>query len=131
MSKQGAAQLVMFSSKMNATKYGDILSASPVPFIAERFHNSHRLYQDNDPKHTGKYIPRFFDNNKVNWWKSPAGSPDLNPIELVWVLMKTYLRDKKKSNNLEQLKESIKTYWQTLTPGLCARYIDHLQKVML
>ena len=48
--KQGATQpLVMFCDIMNATKYGDILSASLVPFIAERFLTTHRLYQHNDP----------------------------------------------------------------------------------
>ena len=130
ISKQGATQLVMFSGIMNATKYGDILSASLVPFIAERFPTTHRLYQDNDPKHTSRYIQRFFADNRVNWWKSPAESPDLNPIELVWGSMKTYLRDKHKPKNLEQLKDGIRTYWRSLTPELCTKYIDHLKKVM-
>ena len=91
ISKQGATQLVMFSGIMNATKYGDIPSASLVPFIAERFPPTHRLYQDNDLKHTSRYIQRFFADNRMNWWKSPAVNPDLNLIELVWGLIKMYL----------------------------------------
>ena len=130
ISKQGATQLVIFDGIMNATRYGDILKASLVPFIRKNYPESHRLYQDNDPKHTSRYIQRFFDMNKVNWWKSPAESPDLNPIEKVWGSMKTYLRDKHKPKNLEQLKEGIRTYWKKLTPEVCTRYIDHLQKVM-
>ena len=130
ISKQGATQLVIFDGIMNATRYGDILKASLVPFIRKNYPESHRLYQDNDPKHTSRYIQRFFDMNKVNWWKSPAESPDLNPIEKVWGSMKTYLRDKHKPKNLEQLKEGIQTYWKKLTPEVCTRYIDHLQKVM-
>ena len=66
---------------------------------------------------------------RVNWWKSPAESLDLNPIE-VWGSMKTYLGDKHKPKNLEQLKEGIRTYWKKPTPEVCRRYIDHLQKVM-
>ena len=72
----------------------------------------------------------FFLQNGITWWKSPAESPDLNPIEKVWGSMKTYLRDKYKPRNLPQLKEGIKTYWSKLTPEQCAKYIDHLQKVM-
>jgi len=68
--------------------------------------------------------------NRINWWKSPAESPDLNPIEKVWGSMKTYLRDKHKPRNLAELKEGIRTYWKKLTPEVCTRYIDHLQKVM-
>ena len=90
----------------------------------------HRLYQDNDPKHTSKYIQEFFDMNRISWWKSPAESPDLNPIEKIWGSMKTYLRDKHKPRNLEELKEGIRAYWKKLTPEVCTRYIDHLQKVM-
>lgn len=66
----------------------------------------------------------------VNWWKTPAESPDLNPIKKVWGSMKIYLRDKHKPNNLGELKDGICTYWKKLTREVCTRYIDHLQKVM-
>ena len=35
--KQGATQLVMFNSIMNATKYGDILSASYLSLVQESY----------------------------------------------------------------------------------------------
>ena len=130
ISKQGATHLVMFSGTMTATKYGDILSASLVPFVKKMYPHGHRLFQDNDPKHTSRYIQSFFAKNDITWWKSPAESPDLNPIEKVWRSMKTYLRDKYKPRSLPQLKEGIRTYWSKLTPEVCARYIDHLQKVI-
>ena len=130
ISKQGATQLVIVDGIMNATRYGDILKASLVPFIQKSYPESHRLYQDNDPKHTSKYIQQFFQMNRINWWKSPAESPGLNPIEKVWGSMKTYLRDKHKPRNLAELKEGIRTYWKKLTPEVCTRYIDHLQKMM-
>ena len=101
ISKNGATHIVMFSGIMNATKYGDILSASLVPFIHEKYPNGHRLVQDNDPKHTSKYIQNFVQKNIINWWRSPAESPDLNPIELVWGSMKTFLRDKHKPAGVE------------------------------
>ena len=64
--KQGATQLVIFSGIMNATKYSDILFASLLPFIQE-FPDDHRLYQDNDPKHTIKCIQHVFERNSVTW----------------------------------------------------------------
>ena len=64
--KQWATQLVIFSGIMNATKYGDILSASLLPFIQE-FPDDHRLYQDTDPKHTIKCIHHVFERNSVTW----------------------------------------------------------------
>ena len=68
--------------------------------------------------------------NNINWWRSPAESPDLNPIELVWGSMKTFLCDKHKPRTLLELKEGIALYWRKMTPEMCTKYIDHLQKVM-
>ena len=104
ISKQGVTQLVMCSGIMNATKYGDILSASCISFIEECYPECHQLYQENDPKRTRKYIQRFVESNHVNWWTSPAESPDLNPIEKMWGSLKTYLRDKHKPKNPEELQ---------------------------
>ena len=65
--KRGATHLVMFSGIMTATKYGDILSASLVPFVKNMYPHSHRSFQDNDPKHTSRYIQSFFAENDITW----------------------------------------------------------------
>ena len=68
ISKQGATKVIMCSGIMTATRYGDILSVSLVPFLQKSYPNGHRLYQDNDPKHTSRFIQAFFDQNGINWW---------------------------------------------------------------
>ena len=107
-----------------------ILEAGLLPFIEQKFPNSHRLYQDNDPKHASKLIERFFEDNDIKWWYTPPESPDLNPIELVWGAMKQYLRNTWKPRNLQQLKSGIQSFWMSLTPAVCRKYIGHLQKVI-
>ena len=75
---------------MTATRYGDILSASLVSFLRKTYLDGHRRYQDNDPKHTSRYIQTFYESNRIHWWKSLAESPDLNRIEKVWGSMKNF-----------------------------------------
>lgn len=72
----------------------------------------------------------YFENQGINWWRTPPSSPDLNPIENVWGSLKEYFRTYVKPRNLGQLKSGIKEFWKTLTPEKCARYIAHLKKVI-
>ena len=126
----GATQIVMFSGNMDAIRFGEILKASLLPFIQQCHPRGHRLYQDNDPKHTSKYIEKFFEKNRIVWWRSPAESPDLNPIENIWGSLKQYLRTQYKPHNLDELKQGIMRFWNTLTPEICEKYISHLHKVI-
>ena len=109
-------RVIMFTGTMNATRLGIILEAGLLPCIAEKFSGSHRLFHDNDPKHSSHYIEEFFKCNNVNWYPTPPESPDLNPIENVWGSMKQYLRTHYKPKNLQELKDGIQHFWLTLTP---------------
>jgi len=103
ISIQRATRLVMFTGIMNAVRYGKILESSLVPFIKTYFPDDYRLQQDNDPKHTSKYIGCLFKFQNIYWWKTPAESPDLNPIENCWGSLQQYLRNSFKPTNLQEL----------------------------
>ena len=47
--------------------------------------------QDNDPKHTAGIVKTWLDSRKFSVMEWPANSPDLNPIENMWHLLKTRL----------------------------------------
>ena len=78
----------------------------------------------------GRLAMRFIEENNINYWPTPAESPDLNPIEMIWHELKSYLRRFVKPTNKEQLVNGIQEFWQTVTPEKCQRYIGHLRKVV-
>ena len=130
ISYQGASPVVIFTGIIDAQRYTQILDRSLVPFIRSCYPAGHRFQQDNDPKHTSGHVERYFKSRQINWWRTPPESPDLNPIENVWGALKQYLRSTFKPKNTSELQEGIQRFWQSLTPQVCQRYINHLNKVI-
>lgn len=131
ISTRGATNICIFTGIMDAEFYVRILNTCLLPFIRDRFDSSdHRFMQDNDPKHVSRCAKTFFEENNVNWWRTPPESPDLNPIENLWHELKENLRAKVKPRNLAELKAGIKEFWSTVSPQKCSRYIQHLHKVI-
>ena len=125
-----ATPIVIFTGTLIATRYTRILDAALLPFIQQHYPDKHRFQQDNDPKHTSRWAQTYFEQQVINWWHTPASSPDLNPIELIWGSLKQYLRTHVKPKNIEQLKAGVQEFWLTLTPAVCQKYISHLKKVI-
>ena len=92
--------------------------------------DGHRFVQDNDLKHTSALAKSFFRENGINWWPTPAESPDANPIENTWHEMKEYLRRVVKPRKREELIKGIQEFWETINIEKCTRYINHLHKVL-
>ena len=130
ISSRSPTNIIIFTGIMTATRFTDILDVGLVRFLAENYPDGRRFQQDNDPKHTSRYAQDYYARKGINWWKTPASSPDLNPIENVWGTMKAYLRNEYKPKTTTELKVAIRTFWKILKARKCQKYISHLQKVM-
>ena len=123
-------QSCIYTDIMDAPVYVDILRQTLLPFIASVYPDGHRFMQDNDPKHTSKLGESFLSSNRVNWWKTPPESPDLNPIENLWHELKEHLRREVKPRNKDELVDGIVQFWDSVSGEKCRKYIRHLQKVI-
>ena len=85
--------------------------------------------QDNDPRHTSARVALCSQNVKINWWKTPAQSPDLNLIENLWRKLKEYITHVIKPKSKDELVAGILDFWETVDISKCKKYIDHLRKV--
>ena len=129
ISKRGPTPVVIFKGTMNADLYVEILQRGLLPFIRRKYPDSHRFMQDNDPKHTSRTAKAFFENENINWWKTPPESPDLNPIENLWHELKEYIRREVKPTRESELTAGITRFWDTVDANKCKKYIGHLKKV--
>ena len=86
------------------------------PLVIFKYPNQeHRYMQDNDPN----MYPILQECTWKNWWRTPAESPNLNPIENMWHELKEHLRAKVKPQNLDELVTGIKLFWGD---AKCERY---------
>lgn len=111
---------------MDANLFCNITETTLVPFIQEKLPD-HRFVQDNDLKNTSRWAKAFFEENNINWWRSPPESPDLISIKNLWHELKFYLESKVKPCNKQELVDGIKRFWERkVTVKKCTKYIDHV-----
>ncbi len=87
---------------MNAEFYVNILR-SHLPEIEDLLGDEWRFQQDNDPKHTSRLAKTFLQDNMPEVIDWPSNSPDLNPIENLWSIVKRNV-EKKMPKNTDDLR---------------------------
>jgi transposase len=103
---------------MNSTRYQDqvldpILKAFYIQMNNER--QSVNFQQDGAASHRSKSTMKWFAENKIPLFNHPASSPDLNPIEPVWLDLKNILRHlTHPPNTVDQLRTAVLDAWEQL-----------------
>lgn len=106
------------SSKMNSEVYRNILSANLKKDATKLIGRSFIMQQDNDPKHTAKTTKEFIRGKNWRLLDWPSQSPDLNPIEHAFYLLKRRLKGGAPQNK-QQLKEAAVKAWKSITKEEC------------
>ena len=135
---------------MTSELYQEIFLDSFIPFMAGAYNFDCTLHQDNDPKHKSKLLRNLYEENDVDWVSlkeffrkkshenlvktqnkkisTPPNSPDLNPIEMVWHEMKTYVRNCF-CKTPEEVSTAIENFRRSLTLEKLRNYIMKIKEV--
>jgi hypothetical protein len=106
---RGTTSLFCFRRIMDGKFYTEILERQ-LPEVRRMLRGSWRLQQDNDPKHTSRVAKEFLDNNVPEVMDWPSNSPDLNPIENLWAIVKRRV-ELRRSRNLDELERFMRKEW--------------------
>lgn len=128
MSAKGLGNLCFIENTVNATRYIEILKEHLMASVEKiTSYDEFVFQQDGAPAHTAKTTKKWFQENNINVLDWPSSSPDLNPIESVWAIMKRRLRNDPQTT-INGLKLKIQQIWDSITADECQNLINSMDK---
>lgn len=116
---------------VNTAVYISILEHQLVPVTQTWFANSNEwtFVQDNAPCHVSKATKQWFSDNGIRIMQWPANSPDLNPIENLWSVLKQKLL-RTGSLSKQNLEANVKKIWieDEGLKTLCVKLVESMPK---
>ena len=131
MGWNGVGKLVEVQGIMDAVQYCEILEDGLVEsFEKLEMNEEERIFQqDNDPKHTSKRATVWFEDNNIQVLVWPPQSPDLNPIEHLWVHIKRRLQKYPiPPKGVHELWERVEKEWNNISPEVCQNLIGSMER---
>ena len=111
---------------INGQKYLDLLKNKLELHMA--VHKYSVFMQDGVPCHRAKIVTQFLKAQKINILDWPGNSPDLNPIENLWTILKNKVSERQPIN-AKMLEQAIKEVWvRDISPAYCRNLVESMPR---
>lgn len=114
-----------YSRNIDSSKFKKIMGKVKT-LVKKEFPNP-IVVMDNAPSHKSKLSCKWLQKH-FRTLQIPPQSPELNPIETIFALLKKKIEDKK-PENLKKLNSLIKSCWKTFDKVWIKRTIQHTNKI--
>ena len=85
--------------------------------------------QDNASCHKASMVSNWLKSQPFDVLQWPAQSPDLNPIETLWAIIKCQLNEyETPPSGLLELWDHIEHIWNEISPDTCRKLIESMPK---
>lgn len=127
---KGPLFVIPKGQRMNGEFYrNNVLGPIGVPFYQKHVEESGAAVwqQDSAPCHTAKATKDYMESKGLHIMDWPPQSPDLNPIENIWGIMKQNISKRRhKVTTLPQMEQAVKEEWDNITQEEIQKVIDSM-----
>jgi transposase len=116
---RGSLYFLPPKTTMNGDRYMEMLREKLIFWMDH--HKATHFLQDGAPCHKSKKVMAFLKQQKFALMDWPGNSPDLNPIENLWSILKGKLKKKDNISSLPLLIRAIKELWVKLPKDLMVK----------
>lgn len=113
ISLEKRTELTFVVDYLNSDKYIYLLQTNFIGWKHRNLTAKHVFQQDNAPAHNAKKTQQFFKQSKIKILNWPPNSPDLNPIENIWGILKHEV-GKRMPKNREELHNVLTEEWKRI-----------------
>ena len=110
---------------MTGEKYISTLDQSLMKDLHEC--EARTFVDDSAPCHRSKIVKNWSQNNKIETLDCPGNSPDLNPIENLWAILKRRLKMKPIRSQSELIKVA-KLEWKTIPQNILQNLVHSMPR---
>ena len=128
-SRKGVGMVKVVNETMKSESYIDVLKNKLIPSARQMFGDNEYIFQDDSaPCHRSKIVKKFEVENQIDVLEWPGNSPDMNPIENLWAILKQKVNSYQPKTRTELVSSIVRVWHHEIPIELCEKLVDSMNK---